>query len=104
MAVDQNMNKTSMKHVQQHFVFKTASKEVTEMFPKTLLWLQIGDIIDSHISWPWKHFFALKIVLRVIVCCLRSVGSMSSSRCVLRSCHRTGDLKMRGRRRQRKGR
>ena len=27
-----------------------------------------------------KHFFASKIVLRVIVCCLRGVGSMSSSR------------------------
>ena len=103
MAANQNMNKTSMKHVQQHFLFKTASK-VTEMFPKTLLWLQIGDIIDSHISWPWKHFFASKIVLRVIVCYLRSVGSMSSSRRVLRSCHRTGDLKIRGRRRQRKRR
>ena len=36
MTANQNMNKTSMKHVQQHFLFKTASK-VTEMFPKTLL-------------------------------------------------------------------
>ena len=27
-----------------------------------------------------KHFFASKIVLRVIVCCLRGVGFMSSSR------------------------
>ena len=36
--------------------------------------------IDTQISWPWKHFFASKIVLRVIVCCLRGVGSMSSSR------------------------
>ena len=26
----------------------------------------MGDIIDSHISWPWKHFFTSKIVLRVI--------------------------------------
>ena len=26
-------------------------------------------------SWPWKHFFASKIVLRVIVCCLCGVGS-----------------------------
>ena len=60
MVANQNMNKTSMKHVQQHFLFKTASK-AAEMFPKTLLWLQIGDIIDSHISWPWKHFFASKI-------------------------------------------
>ena len=83
--------------------FIEASK-VTEMFPKTLLWLQIGDIIDSHISWPWKRYFASKIVLRVIVCCLRSVGSMSSSRRVLGSCHRTGDLKIRGRKRQRKRR
>ena len=31
-----------------------------------------------RISWSWKHFFASKIVLRVIVCCLRGVGSMSS--------------------------
>ena len=30
-------------------------------------WRQIGDIIDSHISWPWKQFFAWKIVLRVIL-------------------------------------
>ena len=30
-----------------------------------------------------------KIVLRVIVCCLRGVGSMSSSRRVPRSFHRT---------------
>ena len=41
---------------------------------------QIGDKIDTQISWPWKHFFASKIVLRVIVCCLRGVGAMSSSR------------------------
>ena len=54
MTANQNMNETSMKHVQQHSLFKTASK-VTEMFPKTLLWLQIGDIIDSHISWPWTE-------------------------------------------------
>ena len=44
------------------------------------LWRQIGDKIDTQISWPWKHFIASKIVLRVIVCCLRGVGSMSSSR------------------------
>ena len=44
------------------------------------VWRQIGDKIDTQISWPWKHFFASKIVLRVIVCCLRVVGSMSSSR------------------------
>ena len=25
------------------------------------------DIIDCHISWPWKQFFAWKIVLRVIL-------------------------------------
>ena len=31
------------------------------------VWRQIGDIIDSHISWPWKQFFAWKIVLRVIL-------------------------------------
>ena len=42
--------------------------------------VKIGDKIDIQISWPWKHFFASKIVLRVIVCCLRGVGSMSSSR------------------------
>ena len=44
------------------------------------LWRQIEDKIDTRISWPCKHFFASKIVLRVIVCCLRGVGSMSSSR------------------------
>ena len=43
------------------------------------LWRQIEDKIDTRISWPCKHFFASKIVLRVIVCCLRGVGSMSSS-------------------------
>ena len=43
------------------------------------LWRQIEDKINTRISWPCKHFFASKIVLRVIVCCLRSVGSMSSS-------------------------
>ena len=48
------------------------------------LWRQIGDKIDTQISWPWKHFFASKIVLRVIVCCLRGVGSMSYP-----SIHRT---------------
>ena len=42
------------------------------------LWREIGDKLDTQISWPWKHFFASKIVLRVIVCCLRGVGSMSS--------------------------
>ena len=45
-----------------------------------MVWRQIGDKIDTQISWHWKHFFASKIVLRVIVCCLRGVGSMSSSR------------------------
>ena len=35
--------------------------------------------MDTRISWRCKHFFASKIVLRVIVCCLRGVGSMSSS-------------------------
>ena len=41
---------------------------------------QIGDKIDTQLSWSWKHFFTSKIVLRVIVCCLRGVGSMCSSR------------------------
>ena len=45
-----------------------------------MIWRQIGDKIDTQISWHWKHFFASKIVFRVIVCCLRGVGSMSSSR------------------------
>ena len=45
-----------------------------------MVWRQIGDKIDTQISWPWKHFFASKIVLRVKVCCLRGVGSMSSNR------------------------
>ena len=49
-------------------------------FAHSIIWRQIGDKIDTQISWPWKHFFASKIVLRVIVCCLRGVGSMSSSR------------------------
>ena len=44
------------------------------------LWRKIGDKIDTQISWPWKHFFPSKTVLRVIVCCLRGVGSISSSR------------------------
>ena len=44
------------------------------------LWRQIEDKITTRISWPCKHFFASKIVLRVIVCCLRGVGSISSSR------------------------
>ena len=44
------------------------------------LWRQIEDKINTRISWPCKHFFASKIVLRVIVCCLRGVGSISSSR------------------------
>ena len=48
-------------------------------FSQPLVWRQIGDKIGTQISWPWKHFFASKIVLRVIVCCLRGVGSMSSS-------------------------
>ena len=44
--------------------------------------------MDTYFSWTRKHFFASKIVLQVIVCCLRGVGSMSSSR-VVRSFHRT---------------
>ena len=48
------------------------------------LWRQIEDKINTRISWPCKHFFASKIVLRVIVCCLRGVGSMSSSYRILR--------------------
>ena len=36
LCENQNLNKNSMKHVQQHhFLFKTANR-VTEMFPKTL--------------------------------------------------------------------
>ena len=60
-------------------------------YPDTWVWRHIGDIIDSHISWPWKHFFTSKVVSSsylVIVNYLRSVGSVSSSRRVLRSCHR----------------
>ena len=49
-------------------------------FTIPMVWRQIGDKIDTQISWPWKHFFASKIVLRVIVCCLGGVGSMSSNR------------------------
>ena len=44
------------------------------------LWCHIGKKKETQISWPWKHFFSSKIVLRVIACCLRGVGSMSSSR------------------------
>ena len=47
------------------------------------IWGQIRDKIDTQSSWPCKHFlnfFASKTVLRVIICCLRGVGSMSSSR------------------------
>ena len=44
---------------------------------------------NNYFSWLPKHFFASKIVLQVIVCCLRGVGSMSSSRRVPRSFHRT---------------
>ena len=47
------------------------------------------DKIDTHFSWPRKHFFASKIVLQVIACCLRGVGFMSSSRRSPRSFHRT---------------
>ena len=56
-------------------------------YPDTWVWRHIGDIIDSHISWPWKHFFTSKIVLRVIrllsiifvasVPCLRVVVSFA---------------------------
>ena len=45
-------------------------------------------IIAFH-AWLRKHFFASKIVLQVIVCFRRGVGSMSSSRRVPRSFHRT---------------
>ena len=46
------------------------------------------DKIDTYFSCTRKHFFASKIVLQVIVCRLRGVGSMSSSR-VVRSFHGT---------------
>ena len=46
------------------------------------------DKSDTYFSWTRKHFFASKIVLQVFVCCLRGVGSMSSSR-VVRSFHGT---------------
>ena len=58
-------------------------------YPDTWVWRHIGDIIDSHISWPWKHFFTSKVVSSsylVIVNYVRNVGSMSSSLRVLRSC------------------
>ena len=50
------------------------------MTPQLGLWRQIWDKIDTQISWSWKHFFPSKLVQRVIVCCLRGVDSMSSSR------------------------
>ena len=43
-----------------------------------MLWRQIVGKIDTHFSWPCKHYFASKIVLQVIVSCLRGEGSMSS--------------------------
>ena len=47
------------------------------------------DKIDTHFSWPRKHFFASTIVLQVIVCYRRVVGSISSNRHVPRWFHRT---------------
>ena len=46
-------------------------------------------VIDTYFSWTRKHFFASKIVLQVIVSCLRGAGSMSSSRRAPRSFHGT---------------
>ena len=54
-----------------------------------MIWRQIVDKIDTHFSWPRKHFFASKIVLQVIVCCRRGVGSIYSSRRAPRWFHRT---------------
>ena len=45
--------------------------------------------IDTHFSWPRKHFFASTIVLQVIVYCRRGVGSVSSNRHVPRWFHCT---------------
>ena len=50
----------------------------------TFLWRHIGDKIVTQFLWPWKLFFASRTVLRVIVCCIRGVGSMSSSCCIPR--------------------
>ena len=47
------------------------------------------DKIDTHFSWPRKHFFASTIVLQVIVYCRRGVGSISSNRHVPRWFHCT---------------
>ena len=44
------------------------------------IWRQSGDKISNQISWPLKHFYVSKIIVRVILCCLRGFGSMSSSR------------------------
>ena len=32
-----------------------------------VVWRHIGDIIDSHISWPWKHFFTSSLLLRRVL-------------------------------------
>ena len=49
---------------------------------------QIGDKIDTHISWPRKHFFASTTVLRVIVCRLRGVASLFRFIVLFSSGHR----------------
>ena len=33
-------------------------------YTESQIWRQIGDKIDTQILWPWKYFFASKIVLR----------------------------------------
>ena len=40
------------------------------------LWHQIGDKIDTQISWPWKHFIASKIV-HVVVSWTRQTPKLS---------------------------
>ena len=52
------------------------------------LWRQIGDKIDTHISWPRKHFFASTTVLQVIVCCLRGFVSLFRFIVLFSSGHR----------------
>ena len=52
------------------------------------IWRQIGHKINNQISWPWKHFFASKLVFESLpvvfvasVPCLRVVKSLLSSYC-----------------------
>ena len=75
-TVDPELSVSYINSLGSIWVFLAPSLAPHGVFPGLLgqfisvtynLWRQIGD----KISWPWKRFFASKIVLRVIVCCLR---------------------------------